>query len=177
MKTLKYLKYLIVHKYYVAKFCFRFGLYWRGLIHDWSKLLPDEFIPYREYFYGDHESWRDLSGDMKLHIPFDKTKEFWSAQFSYAWLRHIHRNDHHFQHFILRNDDRSVMPLQMPYKCVQEMVADWCGAGVAITGKLEVWNWYDKNRDNILLHPTSRAAAEHLIMQIKNDYEAGKIRL
>ena len=54
-KYLKYLWYVIRHKWYVGIECFKKGLYWQGLVHDSSKLFPSEFIPYARYFYGSKE--------------------------------------------------------------------------------------------------------------------------
>ena len=51
MKYIKYLRYLIIHKFWVFIYCCQYGLYWRGIIHDLSKFLPSEFIPYANYFY------------------------------------------------------------------------------------------------------------------------------
>lgn len=54
MKYLKYLKYILKHKYYVAVECFKMGLIWRGLVHDLSKLRLSEFGAYANYFYGNY---------------------------------------------------------------------------------------------------------------------------
>ena len=73
MNNIKYLKYLLKHKYYATKYCFKFGLYWRGLVHDLSKFLPSEWIAYREYFYNN---------------PYNR--KCVKADFNYAWLFHQH---------------------------------------------------------------------------------------
>jgi len=39
----------------------------------------------------------------------------------------------------------------MPEHFVREMIADWCGAGRAITGEWEVLDWYEKNREKMAL--------------------------
>ena len=41
-------------------------------------------------------------------------------------------------------------PIPMPEKYAREMVADWAGAGRAITGKWETLEWYEKNQEKIL---------------------------
>ncbi len=48
MKMLKYLRYIIKHKWYVARACFREGLWWAALTHDLSKFRPGEWFPYLE---------------------------------------------------------------------------------------------------------------------------------
>ena len=50
MKYLAYLKKLLLHKWFVFLECLKMGMPLVGLIHDWSKFLPDEFIPYARYF-------------------------------------------------------------------------------------------------------------------------------
>lgn len=153
MKTLRYLKYIVKHKWFV----FRAGLLtkaplWRLMIHDWSKFLPSEFKPYREHFYGeqDKNSFRYLA---------NKTK------FERAWLAHLHRNKHHWQYWLLRNDTDGVKKLVMPEGYMREMVADWFGAGRAITGKWDCPNWYRRNALAIELHPTTRKQVEKLIAE------------
>jgi len=48
----------------------------------------------------------------------------------------------------------------MPERYIQEMVADWMGAGKAINGKWEVCEWYEKNKRNMILHPDTRMIVE-----------------
>jgi len=55
------------------------------------------------------------------------------------------------------------IPLPMPKKYVFEMVADWMGAGRAITGRWEVKEWYKKNKDKMLLHEATREAVEKIL--------------
>jgi hypothetical protein len=59
--------------------------------------------------------------------------------------------------------NRAPVPLQMPERYVREMVADWMGAGRAITGRWEVAQWYARSRPHIILHPATRARVEELI--------------
>lgn len=61
--------------------------------------------------------------------------------------------------------NRMPVPLAMPERYVREMVADWMGAGRAITGKWEVREWYAKTREHIILHPATRARVEELIAE------------
>lgn len=144
---LRYASYVVRHKWFV----FRAGLktrapLWRLVIHDWSKLTPAEWTPYVRSFYGPQPRT-------------DATK----GAFDAAWLRHQHRNPHHWQHYLLREDSGKLKTLPIPEKFVREMVADWMGAGRAITGKWEVAEWYAKNRDTIQIEPSTRAAVEALL--------------
>lgn len=138
--NMMYLKYLLKHKWYVFIECCKLGIPLRGLLHDLSKFLPSEWIPYREYFYGDSSKEYVLK----------------ELKFEVAWAKHQNRNKHHWQHWVLIKDNGDVVSLPMPMKYVKEMLADWRGAGKAITGKDNTKSWYLKNKDNIILHPIAR---------------------
>ena len=147
---LEYASYVARHKWFVFRAGLKTGApLWRLLIHDWSKLSPAEWGPYVRSFYG----------------PGGRTPEVRSA-FDAAWLHHQHRNPHHWQHWLLREDDGDTKALEMPASLIREMVADWMGAGRAITGKWEVGSWYDANRDKIVLAPETRKAVDHLVAEV-----------
>lgn len=59
--------------------------------------------------------------------------------------------------------NKDPIPLPMPDKYIKEMVADWRGAGKAINGFDDTANWYQKNKDNMIMHPTTRARVEELL--------------
>ena len=154
MKYLKYTLYLIKHKWFVALACFRMGLIWRGFVHDISKFYPSEFLAYANYFYA-----RPPCMGARLTKILDK--------FDRAWLRHQHRNKHHWQHWVLLNDNGTMVVLPMTKKYVYEMVADWIGAGRAIKGrgipKDEVVDWYISNRPIMTLHPETEDKIVYLL--------------
>lgn len=58
------------------------------------------------------------------------------------------------------------MPMPMPLRYVSEMVVDWMSAGRAITGRWEVKEWYEKNKDKIILHPETRKHVENILKVI-----------
>jgi len=126
------------------------GVYWRGITHDLSKFLPSEFIPYAKYFYGDYginnkcpAKWLSRTV-MKVKNDFD-----------FAWLLHQKRNKHHWQYWILREDDGDTKIFEITNKYTKEMICDWDGAGMAISGKNNTEEWYLKNRDKMQLHPNT----------------------
>ena len=163
---LQYFKYVLVHKYFV----FVAGLktkapIWLLLIHDWSKFLPSEFIPYAQYFYGEDLKLKENYQAFTFYgiaeaAPFGY---FARDRFNVAWLYHQRRNPHHWQYWYLMQDSDPNFPVPMPEKYAREMVADWAGAGRAITGKWEVTAWYEKNKEKILLHPETRSLVESLL--------------
>ena len=161
---LQYLKYVLVHKFFV----FVAGLktktpIWLLIIHDWSKFLPDEFFPYADYFNNKPiiEAFR-LYGIAEA-APFGY---FTRERFNRAWLYHQRRNPHHWQYWYLMQDNDPNMPIPMPEKYAREMVADWAGAGRAITGKWETLEWYEKNKEKILLRPETRYLVEGLLRNL-----------
>jgi hypothetical protein len=149
MRNLEYARYLIRHKWFVYVAGRATGApLWRLLIHDWSKLLPSEWRPYRAYFY-------PVKGEEKQnHSPFQE-----------AWNSHLHRNGHHWQYWVTNNDDGTYTALEIPDRYVREMVADWWGAGRAISGKWDAIEWFINNRENIKLHPKT----DLLVVQILDE--------
>lgn len=148
-----YLSYVLRHKWFVMLACFRRGLIWQGIFHDLSKFTPGEWIPYANFFYGPRSKTRTQTEGER--VAFDT-----------AWLRHQHRNPHHWQHWVLREDNGGTKTLPMPLRYIKEMLADWEGAGRAITGKVEYVSWYMKNRSNILLHPDTERQV-HLMLGVR----------
>ena len=147
-----YLRYLVRHKWFVLVECWRIGLYWRGIIHDWSKLWPSEFIPYSRYFFFRHNI-RDSSGYYK---PTDTGDQ----DFDFAWFLHTRRNDHHWQYWVLPTED-GVKLLDISEHVVQEMVCDWRGAARAQRSSVSVLEWWDRNRHKMQLSEATVELVEH----------------
>jgi len=85
----KYLWQVLRHKWFVFLECCKLGVPWLGVTHDLSKFRPSEFFPYARYFRGGKSPNDEPHG-----IDFD-----------YAWLNHQKRNKHHWQYWILMNDN------------------------------------------------------------------------
>lgn len=148
----RYLRYVVLHKYYVYQAGRITGApLWRLIIHDWSKFSPAEWFPYVERFYGSGAGNKDTLN-----------KDNDAQAFRYAFLHHIHRNPHHWEHWVLKK------PQKMPHHFVLEMVADWYGAGRVQTGRWEALEWYAKNKDRLDLHPETRNAAEYWISRVSD---------
>jgi hypothetical protein len=143
-----YIKYVVRHKYFVMVACRKLGLSWRvGIFHDMSKFKLTELIPYARCFYAD-------DGSSQYNED---------SNFNYAWNEHQKRNPHHWQYWMLTCDSGNVMVLPMSQRYLEEMVADWMGAGRAITGKWDIIEWYNKNRCNMKLHSDTRERVEKLL--------------
>ncbi len=148
MKYIKYLKYVLIHKYYIYEGGRKLALgLWQILTHDMSKFFPSEFFAYARYFYGNNGSMID---------------------FNYAWNHHQKYNKHHWQYWVLTMDDGKVIALEMPEKYVKEMVVDWYSAGKAKSGKNEVEEWYNRTRLTKTLHPDTRDLVETYIIRLNN---------
>lgn len=119
--------------------------------HDVSKWDDEEYFAYCEYFYGEH-----------------KTEQWVQDEFDYAWLHHQHNNSHHWQHYLLRQDDGTLKALEMDYIDVIEMVCDhWAFSWVK--GDLtEIFSWYEENKSKMELHPKTQELYESILEQIKN---------
>lgn len=152
VKHLRYLSYVLRHKWYVFVECCRLGIPWQGVTHDLSKCRPSEWFPYANFFYGGRPSPRDETGYYK---PTDTGDE----AFDFAWLLHQKRNRHHWQWWVLPEDNGGTKVLPMSSVSRREMLADWHGAGKA-QGTPDTVAWWEKNREKMRLHPETRAWVE-----------------
>jgi hypothetical protein len=123
------------------------GIPIRGLLHDLSKFRPSEFESYSRFFNGNSAS------DCKVQEAFN-----------FAWLLHQKRNDHHWQWWILREDDGGVKIFPMSRKARLEMLCDWIGAGRTYGSKTP--EWYDANKHRMLLHDETRIWVERQIAKL-----------
>lgn len=117
------------------------------LKHDQSKFLPKEYNAYDNHFYG------------------DKSK---GEEFEFAWLHHIHNNPHHWQYWILLNDDSEEgnICLDMPLKYIVEMVCDWWSFSWKCGDLEEIQHWYSEHQNHIRLSYYTREVVEVLIKEI-----------
>ena len=150
-RYISYLRYVICHKWFVFLACWKKGLGWRGLVHDLSKFLPSEFIPYARHFYGPDSHHKDGS-----HAP----KGIKDNAFDFAWLLHQKRNKHHWQWWILSLDDGGNKIIMMKHKYIKEMMCDWQGSSMAQGHGKDTKKWYMKNKNNMILSPVTRTRIE-----------------
>lgn len=137
-RDLAYLRYVLLHKWYVCRAGRRLGLgWWQLLMHDVSKFSKEEWGPYAECFY-DEDGWKIAEPDMQ------------SDEFRLAWHYHQRRNPHHWQYW---ERPAGAYPFRMPGKLVIEMVADWAGAGRVQTGGWDIQEWAIEHLSMVELHP------------------------
>jgi len=159
-KYLKYLNYVIRYKWYVMLECFKMGLIWRGLKHDMSKLSLQEFIPYANFFHG-----KKKEKNIRDKIGYYKPTDTGDPAFDFAWLLHQKKNDHHWQWWILPEDNGGEKILEMSPCALKEMLCDWCGASKAQGhgGWSGVIIWYAVNKEKMRFHPATRVSIEHFL--------------
>ncbi len=168
-KHLKYLSYVIRHKWFVFLACLKLRVPLNLAIwHDASKFAPSEWFPYVNYFYGDNrgEGLKAIGtwGLAEL-APFG----FYAKdKFDIAWNHHQKCNKHHWQYWLLTNDEEGQYPLPMPEKYAREMVADWNGAGRAL-GKPDTRAWYEANKDKIILRLETREMVNDLLDKLSTE--------
>lgn len=137
MIYLRYLRQLLKHQRHILKAGRLTGVpIWRLLIHDWSKFLPSEFIPYARNDRGHPRGREPQDGD----------------DFQDAWLFHQNRNKHHWGHWIPRSGREANKPLPMPKVYVREMIADLLAVSKSKTGRWNIAIWFNENGPKMLLH-------------------------
>ena len=118
-------------------------------LHDASKTTLAEYNAYDLYFYGGNKSAKVVE------------------DFKFAWLHHIHNNPHHWQYWVLHNDDGPVECLPMPDNYILEMICDWWAFSWSKGDLEEIFSWYDEHKENIMLHPDTREKVEQILSFMK----------
>lgn len=124
--------------------------------HDQSKSEKDEYEAYDAYFYGNNKSYAVVQ------------------EYRKAWLLHLHRNPHHWQHWILINDDpeEGEVVLEMPVNYILEMICDWWSFSWTKGNLFEIFNWYDEHKKHMKLASNTRKQVEDILRQIKEKLES-----
>ena len=119
--------------------------------HDQSKNEPDEYEAYDAYFYGRNRSYKVVQ------------------DFRKAFLLHINRNPHHWQHWILINDDpnEEEIAMDMPYEYILEMVCDWWSFSWAKGDLNEIFNWWEEHEKYIKISVKTRQTVIDILSSIK----------
>lgn len=158
-KIWKHFKTVCTHKYYVGKYCFKFGLYWQGIIHDLSKFSITEFWGSVKYYQGNRS-------------PIDAEKE--DKGYSLVWAHHHNKNPHHWLYWVDFDKYNNITPMKIPYKYALEAICDWIGAGITYEKEKFTWSepyeYYCKNtriNSNINIHPITKQFWDTILVDIK----------
>lgn len=139
------------------------GIRWEMLMgqiktHDWSKKSEEEYSAYDGYFYG-------ASRTAEVKKAFDQ-----------AWLHHIHNNPHHWQYWVLMDDDPEdsyeygdgrYKPLDIPNEYIIEMICDWWSFSWKAGDLREIFNWWDEHENKVVLTDLTRKKVEGLLDILK----------
>lgn len=117
--------------------------------HDKSKYDEEEYAAYDAYFYGGNKTQEVLDN------------------FNRAWLHHIHHNPHHWQYYILIQDDDETICVEMPYCYVLEMICDWWAFSWKKSDLFEIFKWYDDHKKHIQLNPQTRKIVEDILNKLR----------
>ena len=126
--------------------------------HDSSKYCEEEFDAYRKYFYPIDEEEKANAKD----------------EFEKAWQHHLKYNDHHWQH--RKNNNTFSENNQL---AVLENICDWLAMGYKFGNR--PCDYYEENKDKIVLHKLDKAFLEKIIYALEKDtevisYNYGKLK-
>jgi hypothetical protein len=170
MPHVRYLAYVLRHKWFVFWGCMTLGIpLWRALVHDWTKFTPAEWGPYVRRFYGPN-GYKPAPGSKGYDHNQNKGQD---TAFDNAWKHHWQHNPHHPEYWTVKNWQHAGSPDEwgssngelvqpMPETYTREMVADWYGAGMA-QGKPDIYAWYIEGRDRRKIHPDTYALVDQIV--------------
>jgi len=95
--------------------------------HDLSKYSEYEFEAYANKFYP--------------ILGIEEDKEKIKSKFNYAWLHHVHSNPHHPMYWVLVEENKEIVILDMPDIYIIEMLCDWMAMSKHFNSStFEYWN-------------------------------------
>jgi len=138
-------------------YCFKFNLYWEGIVHDLDKFLPWRFVVYARY------AW--TNGERKA-LPEGLFIATEYSEFNEEWLKHRESNKHHWQYWVYGS------LREMDSKSILEMYCDWMGAmRCKGEGYEELKVWYADTRGSRRINEKTLKVIDKL-MQYKNEDHA-----
>ena len=127
-------------------------------MHDLSKfLLNKEFKAYKDHFYGTDEQKKNGQND-----------------FSKAWNHHQKMNKHHWQYWVLVDGSGKTKAIDMPYENIIEMICDWWSFSWKSDNLYAIFDWYNKNKSNMILSANTRKDVEVILSKMKKKLDEMK---
>jgi len=155
MRVFKHLIRILKHKYWVAYYCFQLGLYWQGIIHDWSKFSYTEFSRSIKY-------WDDKISSLANEKNINGYSE--------TFLHHRGRNPHHYEYWIHSLDDGGIAA-EMPKKYVIELICDYLAACKTYgSNPRNEYDWWKENKSKMKIHRKSKIYIGLVLKNYKNGY-------
>lgn len=153
------------HKLLVGKLCIKVGLVRQGIVHDFSKYSPTEFMVGARYWSG-HRSPND----------YERVERGFSA----AWLHHKGRNRHHAEYWmdVVGFGDWRVEGKPMPTRYVVEMLCDRIAACKVYQGEAytqaSALEFFLKQQGeyNTIMHPATNELLEKLLRIVAEEGES-----
>lgn len=121
--------------------------------HDESKFSVYEWNAYLQHYYP--------VGEVSEEEQKKQDKEFQEA-----WLHHQHVNPHHWQYWVLRNDEDGRKVLDMPVEEVINMLCDW-NSFTAKEPENSPRRWYDTHSHEMLMSKQTRELIDEFIDYFK----------
>lgn len=149
--------------------------------HDASKYMEEEYQAYDQYFYQNGKN--SAEGKMK---------------FDYAFLHHVRRNPHHWQYWVLIDDDgydnidgHQVKALDMPDNDILEMLADWWSFSYnqylevlnkedssfdeAYDELYNVFDWYKEHENSIIFSTETKNKVERFLDVMRHTLDTNRV--
>lgn len=151
IRAWEHFKTITGHKRLVRAGCFRVGLYRQGIMHDWSKYTPTEFLVGCKYY----------QGNMSPNNAERKKRGY-----SSAWLHHKGRNRHHMEYWIDyaaagSGEHGGMVGMRMPLKYVVEMFIDRVSASKNYQKERytdsSALAYYEKGKGHYMMHEDTEA--------------------
>ncbi len=121
--------------------------------HDSSKNNKEEYDAYTLYFYGGNRSYEVVENFQK------------------AWLHHLHNNPHHWQHWVLINDDKGEgqKALDIPNEYILEMICDWWSFSWKTDKLEEIFDWYKQREEHIIFSEKTKNTVKNILELMNNE--------
>ena len=159
IKAWEHWKTITHHKNMVRAGCFKVGLYRQGIMHDWSKYTPTEFLVGCKYYQGNMSPNNAERAD---------------KGYSTAWLHHKGRNKHHLEYWIdYSASDKGhggMTGMKMPLKYVVEMFIDRMSASKNYQKEnytdRSALTYYEKGKGHYMMHKDTEAMLVYLLTML-----------
>ena len=144
---------ILMKKTYVLIYCFRIGLYWRGIKHDISRFSLIEFI----YSIENYDP---------VEYPLDMRRR---NSISQAYIHYISKNDYTIEHWIC-NDEPCKMPFASASECIVHLIASERILAHFSFSYINVFKRYVTMIDNGLkIHPHTKKFIYYILADLAND--------
>ena len=151
---------ITTHKKLVRDGCFRVGLYRQGIMHDWTKYTPTEFLVGCKYYQGYRSPNNAERADKGYPL---------------AWLHHKGRNKHHMEYWIDydvsdTSEHGCMTGMRMPVRYVVEMFIDRVSASKTYQKEKytdsSALTYYRQGKGHYMMHEDTEALLAFLLTML-----------